>query len=446
MAGVADLFGGGDAIRQILLWQVVGQLIQPVLAPVGQEIANVVWSRASVVPLSPAEVALGVVKNTLGDIDPYTESEKSGIGHDSFDVMTRNTGEPISIEQALFLYRRNKIDRARLEHAIRQSRVRDEWIDAILALGDIPLTVGDAVDAVVENQIPYPEGVQIASFSGVSEPDFRILVNTRGRPPGEAQLLELVRRGIIAENGTGPDVLSLEQGISESAIKDKWIPAYRALLTYLPPPRTITALERSGAITPEQAQHLYQDAGLSPDLAAAYSAEASRVKTAKHRELTEAQVLSMYGAHFLTNAQASGFLEALGYTAEETATLLAWEDLQRELRAVNTALTHLHTLYTSRKIGTTTLHTTLGNLGVSGEQQAELLRIWTLERNARVATLTAAQIATAFQHAIIDQPAATAALEDLGYSAFDAWLYLSQHMHAALPDQPAPDTLTGQLP
>lgn len=447
MAGVSDFFGGADAIRQILLWSVVGQIVAPILAPVTQEIANVVNSRASVVPLSPADVALGVVKNTLGGIDPYTESEKSGIGHDSFDVLTRNTGEPISIEQALFLYRRGKIDRARLEHAIRQSRVRDEWIDAILDLGEIPLSVSDAVDAVVETQITYPEGVKIASFGGVSEPDFQTLVNTRGRPPGEAQLLELVRRKIIPADYAGPDTLSLDLGIAESAIKTKWTPAYHALLTYLPPPRTITALERAGTISAEQAQHLYQDAGLSPELAAAYSADASRQKTAKHRELTEAQVLSMYGAHFLTAAQAGGFLEALGYSAQEAATLLAWEDVQRELRAINTALTHLHTLYTSRKIGTTTLHSAFGSLGVSGAQQEELLRIWTLERNAKVATLTAAQIATAFQHSIIDQPTAVTALQDLGYSAFDAWLYLSQHLHTELPDRPPPDaSVTGQLP
>jgi hypothetical protein len=446
-SATSGLFGSGSVIRQILVWQVLGEILQPLLAPLQQEIANVLWTRFPDVPLSPAEAALGVVKNTIPHADAVADANRSGISGTNFDRMVANTGEPISIEQALFLLRRGKIDQARLVHAIRQSRVRDEWTDAILDLEYLPISASDAVDAAVEEQIPYADAERMAGYNGVTPDDFRILYNTRGRPPGPAELLELVRRGIIPRDGTGPDVLSLQQGIAESAVKTKWTPAYNALLTYLPPPRTVTALERQGAITPEQAQQLYIQHGLSPELAAAYSADASRQKTQKHRDLTEAQVLSMYQAHFLTSSQASGLLEVLGYTAQETATLLAWEDVQRELKAINTALSRLHTLYTSRKIGTTTLHNAFNALGVSPQQIDELLRIWTLERDARVATLTAAQIATAFQHAIIDQPTAVQALEDLGYSAFDAWLYLSQHMHTALPDQPAPDSsVTGQLP
>lgn len=445
-AGQVEKFVKNEIVRNILIWQVAGQLISPLLAPTAQEIQNLVYSHETTAPLSPTEAALAVLRGTWLQERGAQEAAYSGISDKLFDVMVKNVGEPISIEQALFLYRRGKIDEACLEQVIRQSRVRPEYIPQIKDLSDIPLSVSDAVDAVVETQITYPEGVKIAAINGVSEPDFQTLVNTRGRPPGEAQLIEMVRRGFIPADYAGPDVLSLDLGIAESAIKTKWTPVYHQLLNYLPPPRTITALERAGTITPEAAQHLYQEQGLSPELAAAYSADASRQKTARHRDLTEAQVLSMYGAHFLTAVQATGFLEALGYTAEETATLLGWEDVQRELRAINTALSHLHTLYTSRKIGTTTLTNALNTLGVSPAQHDELLRIWTLERNARVATLTAAQIATAFQHQIIDQPGAVAALQDLGYSAYDAWLYLSQHLHQALPDPPPPDTVTGQLP
>jgi len=45
---VSSLFGGASAIRQILLWNLVGELLSPILAPVQQELANVLWSRASV--------------------------------------------------------------------------------------------------------------------------------------------------------------------------------------------------------------------------------------------------------------------------------------------------------------------------------------------------------------------------------------------------------------
>jgi hypothetical protein len=441
-----EKFFKSEIVRTLLIWQVAGQIIAPLLAPTVQEIGNLVYQHETTAPLSPAEAALAVIRGTWTEDRGAKEASYSGVSSELFDVMYKNTGEPISIEQGLFLLRRGKITPDQMQQVIRESRVRPEWAQAILDLEFLPISASDAVDAAVENQMTYLDAVAVASENGVTPADFDILYHTRGRPPGPMELVDMVRRGFIPVDGIGKDVRSLEQGISESAIKDKWIEEYKKLLVYLPPPRTITALERAGSITPEQATQLYQQHGLSPELAAAYSLDASRQKTARHRDITEAQVLSMYQAHFLTGPQASGLLEALGFTAQETATLLAWEDVQRELKAINTALSRLHTLYTSRKIGTTTLHNSFNALGVAPAQVDELLRIWTLERDARVATLTAAQIATAFQHTIIDQPTAVQALQDLGYSAFDAWLYLSQHLHTALPDQPAPDSVTGQLP
>jgi hypothetical protein len=446
MAGVGDLFGGGDAIRQILLWSVVGQVVAPILAPVTQVIGNEVNTRASVVPISPAEAALGIVKGTVSQSDAEAEAQMSGINTTRFRWMTENTGEPISIEQALFLWRRGKIDQARLVHAIRQSRVRDEWTDAVIALGLVPISVSDAVDAAVENQIPRAEAERIAYENGVSAEDFTILYNTRGRPPGPVELLEMVRRGIIPRDGVGPGVLSLQQGISESAVKDKWIPVYNALLTYLPPPRTITALERQGVITPTEAQHLYQEAGLSPELAAAYSQSATHTKLTAQRQITEAQVLSMYQEQFISRPQAAGFLGDLHYTPQEVDTLLGWEDFRRELTLLKSALSRVQTLYVNRKIGTTSATHALNALGVSAEQQAHLFTTWNLERGLKVPTITAAQIATGVQHSVISSDDGIQALEELGYSPWDAWFYLSQHLHAAQPNEPPRDSITGQLP
>jgi hypothetical protein len=256
----------------------------------------------------------------------------------------------------------------------------------------------------------------------------------------------MVRRGIISRDGVGPGVLSLQQGISESAVKDKWIPVYDALLTYLPPPRTITALERQGVITPEQAQHLYQEAGLSPELAAAYSASATHTKLTKAREITEAQVLTMYQDQYLSAAQATPLLEGLGYTPQEVATLLGWEDFRRELALLKSALSRVQTLYVNRKIGTTSATHALNALGVSSDQQSHLFTTWNLERGLKVPTITAAQIATGVQHSVISSDDGITALEELGYSPWDAWFYLSQHLHAAQPNEPPRDSITGQLP
>jgi len=270
------------------------------------------------------------------------------------------------------------------------------------------------------------------------------------RPPRSTHCISSAASDVYKrqpQHGTGPDALSLDQGISESAIKDKWIPVYHELLTYHPPPRTITALQRAGAITPERAAQLYQEAGLSPELAAAYGHAASMEKTAKHRNLAESQVLTMYRDHALTADQAHQLLLLLGYDEAEVGMLLAWEDVYREVRAVNSAVTKIGSLYISRHIGTVTVHAQLNALGLPATQVDELLRVWELERQAKRQTLTAAEIASGLHHQIIDQDTAQAALVDLGFSDWDAWFYLSQHEHQALPGEPPREgAVTGAAP
>lgn len=453
MSAVTDLLGDDGAIRQILLWSVVGQLIAPVLAPVAQAISSHVWEAATSagggvvsVPLSPAEAALGVLRGTIDQGTGLSIAGKSGIDGDDFQRMIDNTGEPISPQEALELLRRGKIDQPTLERAIRQSRVRDEWIPAILDLAYEPMTVADAVAAAVEEQLPYDVARAKAAAAGLDVTDFDTLVQTRGRPPGPSELLELVRRGIIPQDGTGPGVLSLEQGIAESDVKTKWVPAYRALLEYMPPPRTITALERQGVITPTQAQQMYQAAGLTPELAAAYSASATTTKLTKQREITEAQLLEMYSEQFMSAAEVTPQLIGLGYTEAEVTTLLSWEDAKREYSLLKTAIGKIHTLFVNRKIGTTTATNALNALGVASAQQEQMFTTWTIERETRVPTLTAAQIGAGVQYQVIGADQGLQALQDLGYTPWDAWFYLSQHLHQALPNEPAMDTPTGQLP
>lgn len=449
--GQITKFFKSEIVRSLLIWQVAGQLIAPLLAPIAQAESDRVWEVATSagggIPLSPAELALAKLRGNLQGIDPYNEAGKSGTDGKRFDVLYGNTGEPISIEQALFLLRRGKVNQDFIAQVVRESRLRPEYLQCVLDLQTVPLSPSDVVDAAVENQMTYLDAASVAFQSGVTPEDFDTLFHTRGRPPGPMELLELVRRGIIPEQGIGKDVRSLEQGISESAIKDKWIPAYYALREYLPPPRTVTALERAGAITPEYAHQLYMDAGLSDQLATAYSLDATKSKTARVRELTESQLLTMYRSGYLDAATTTSGLEVLGYTAHEIATLLGWEDVQRQLKAVNAAIAKLQALYVAHKIGRNTVTHGLNQLGLPSAQVEELLVVWTLEREAKVATLSAATIAEALKEQIIDQDQAMQALSELGYVPWDAWLYLSVHLKVALPNPPAPGgSVSGVLP
>jgi hypothetical protein len=92
-----------------------------------------------------------------------------------------------------------------------------------------PLTPDQLADMVVKGHILLGDGEAYAKQSGIAPSDFKRMVDTGGEPPGIDFLLQAFRRGYIAQSGTGPDSTSLEQGIRESRLKDKWVPVIESM-------------------------------------------------------------------------------------------------------------------------------------------------------------------------------------------------------------------------
>jgi len=329
---------------------------------------------------------------------------------------------------------------------IREGRLADKWAPLIQALGDLPLGVADAVDAVVEGQITMAEGEAIAYQNGINAANFKILYNTRGNPPGPADLAEMVRRGIIPVHGSGPDVLSLDQGIAEGASKDKWIKAYEQMLTVLPAEGRVTTLLRNGVITRDQAISYYQQLGYDQQAATAFADEASAVKTATDKLLAKSDVITLYADGAITREQAAGLIQALGYDATEADQILTIQDLHTATAATNAAISRIQSYYIARKIDDTKAVNALNALNVPSAQQSTLLSAWSISRSSNVKLLTESQIADAWAYTIIDTASAITELMALGYTELDAWIVLSIKNKAPITDTAPPQgpgSLTG---
>lgn len=434
----------GGTFEQIFLWQVLGQLAGAILAPPNSQLQQEAFQLDPNNPLSPAEAVDAVVRNHLTHDKAANEARNSGINDDRFKTLVAIAGQPPGLEAALSWYRRGIIpfdgkgsDAISVEQIIAESDTKDKYTAAIKASALLPISVADAVDAVVENQIPYAQGEAVAYQNGISKDSFRILVNTRGNPPSPSELIELVRRRIIPEKGTGPSVLSLEQGISEGATKDKWIPAYEALLKAVPPPRTVVALLRNGSIDDARAQELLQEAGLSPQDAAAYVADAHHQKTATHRDLARDDVLALYYDRAISADVATQMLEGLGYNAQDSGFLLGIQDFRRAKSLLTTAIGKIRSLYVGHKIDAVEVTNALGQWHVPDAQQKELLAVWQVERDANVVRLTAAEYCDAVKYGIIDVPTCLDALVKLGFTPQDAVIRLGVTLHAPVGPVPA---------
>lgn len=449
MPGASDLFGKGGIAEQLVVWQVAGQLLGALLTPALAGIQQSIASATLPTQLTPEALADMVVRNIIDHHEAAVIAARSGLSATDFGRLVLDTGDAPAPQQLMEALRRGIISwdsgQGGLPSALqglRQGRLRDEWAPLIRELGFVPIPVADAVDAVVEGQISHDQGAQIAYEGGVRADDFQILVNTRGNPPSPVELIDLVRRGFIAMQGTGPDATTLQQGIFEGATKDKWEPLYERMVEALPPPRTVTALLRNGSITDEAATRWFQQAGLSHEAALAYAADAHHQKLAASKELAKGDVLQLYFDQLVTAEQAVTMLAPLGYTAEEAHFELALQDTKRVIQAVNQLIGRLHTLYVNRKIDRTAAINAMNAIGLPDGQQQQLLQTWDVERTSNVKVLSAAEIASAFYYQVMTQSEATTELRGQGYSEFDAWALLSVRAHKALPGKPAM-TVTG---
>lgn len=444
MGKLKSLLPSGELLQQLIVYQVLGQLLSGALQPFSQELANVMNSLFQFVPIAPPDLADMVTRSHIDLSAAVAMAKMSGTSEANFNLLVANVGQPPAPQQLLEAWRRGFIPETgsgagsiSLVQGIRESRTMDKWIPVIQQLGLQIIAPSQAVDAWVRGQISEADAKKIIYQNGLDETSATILYNTTGNPPSPTQLLELNRRGFIPMQGVGPTETTVQQGIYEGSMKDKWEPLMEKLVVYLPPPRTVTALERAGAIPASQAQQLYQQAGLSSQLAAVYSHDATMAKVAAAKQLAESTVLSLYEAKAITPAEADGYLADLGYDAQEAHYIEAVSDLKKELAMLNSAVSKVRSLYIARRITRASAITALNQLGVAAAQVTQELAIWDLEQGETVRLLSESQIADAFKYGILDQPTAQAELVNLGYTPYDAWVLLGVTMHVAQPNPPS---------
>lgn len=374
--------------------------------------------------LAPADAALGMLRGSLSEARAHEAARVAGLEPDDFETLVENTGEPPPLEELLSLWRRGKIDTAKLDHGIRQSRVRNEWIETVHELGIIPPSPQEAIHALLQGQISRGEAERRWKEGGGDPTWFQHAFDAEGSAPSPVELGEMANRGIIPWEGTGPDVTSFHQGFLEGPWRNKWRDSFRRLAVYRPPPRTIPTLYKSGAIGKHEAIHLLREAGLDQSLAEAYVVSASGEKVKKAKDIAESAVIELYRDRAIDRTQAVAMLGDLGYDHHEADFLIVIAELARVKRYTETAISTTHSRYTGHAITRSEASNDLDKLGVPAHQREELLGLWDLERADKVKHLTAAEVHKAVKKDLLTPEEGLHRLERMGYPTEDAEIYL----------------------
>jgi hypothetical protein len=295
----------------------------------------------------------------------------------------------------------------------------------------------DALDAQVKGQLTADQAGTLYERLGGDLQFKDWLFNSIGEGPTPLEAAVLAARGIIPETGTGPQVTSYEQAVRESHYRNKWTGAYRELARHIPPPSTIALMLAHRVITQEVAHTLLLQNDMTAEQAAAYIAEAEYEAISDYRGLTQSAVVDMYYAHLLDRDQATQVLADLHVTAQAAGLLLDYADVRAVVDSVNRSVQRIATLFTSRKISTATASQALIQLKIPASTVDLIIQDWEIQAAADVKVLTAAQIIDAWYYGAIGIPEAIGLLGAIGYTAYDAWILLSNKAKGPLPGKPA---------
>lgn len=396
----------------LLIGIAVGGLISPMLgaivAPVVDEITDQAWSRSPGMELSPAEIALGVLRHNPHLGNPYAEAATSGINSQRLDALIYNTGHGLAIEELLLLFRRGQIDQARLETGLRQSAIRDEWFPELLDLRFAPPGAGTVITGVLKGHLSEAEGRVKLQQAGIDPTNFDWMRASSGRPPGIMQMVELWNRGYVSQ-------AKVEQAVKQSDINPDYMPDVLNLRWYHPPPRSIVPMLRHGAITEARARTLLSEHGLKAEDVDAFVKEAGHSAVSTAKELSASLVVRLYEQKLIPRADATARLGRMQYNPVDANLYLELADEQVKERALAAATTRVHSLFVHHKITRAEAQADLAKIGQPAAAITQLLGLWDEELVTNVVYPSPSAWVGAYRREIIDLARCVAEVKKAGY-------------------------------
>ena len=368
-------------------------------------------------PVSPADAALGLLRGNIGRNDAIKVASDWGLDETSFDLLVNNTGEPPGIEQLLEAYRRQFIDEATLTKGILESRVRNEWIPTLLKLRYSPMSVADAVNAVVQNHMTANDAEVIAQQNGLEPGSLPTLLETAGEPLSLTEMTQLYNRGEVTE-------ADVEQALLESRLKPKYTKTAFKLHVKLLEPRTLSSAVAVGSLSHAEAISHAMAYGYSKTDATILVDEASKRKLITLHQQTIASVMSLYEQNAITEQTVTQALKSNGYDDAEVTVALKTAEYHREARIISSTMSAIRSKFIAHHIDEKTASGYLDAIGVPSAQRTYVMGLWSIEQAANVRSLTEAQIVKAVHLKLIDIKEGATRLIDMGYAPQDAALLL----------------------
>lgn len=240
-------------------------------------------------PMSIADAITAYVQGHMTEAEAKNVAHLNGLMPQFFQPLYESAGEPISKTEVIELLRRKKISRTKAIQAIKESRVKDKYIEDILTLE--------------ENLIPPREVSTLYSHGALTE----------------AQAKELLQQ--YGYNDT------IQKAFLYSAVHGKVSSLKQITLAQ------VSRLYVEGIISWQEGTKLLTETGYqNPELV--YVKEIlDGQRVYRNREAAITKIRSLYVAYHIDKTQATGQIDALGVLANERDKLISLWDIERTSNA-----------------------------------------------------------------------------------------------------------------
>lgn len=370
------------------------------------------------IPLSPADAALAVIRGNITADQAQAIATENGVTPENFAILTGNTGEPPGLQELLEAYRRGFIDKATLERGILQSRYRNEWIPMLEQLRYSPISIADAVNAVVQNQMDNATAAKVADENGLEPGSLDVLIATAGEPLSREEMEQLYNRGLASKD-------QVIQALRESRLKNKYNDMAFDLHAKILPFSEVSMAIRNGGMTQDQGIAVIMANGFDKASATAIVQAATGTRLQSYRTEVVNAVQALYADNLISPQTATSTTEGMGFTADEAKLITQASEFKREAKLLQQSVSAIRAKYLQHHITSAQASGFLDKVGLPAAQRDQLLTTWEIELGTVTRELTAAQILKAYKLELITEDDCMARLEAMGYSEGDATLLVN---------------------
>lgn len=385
--------------------------------------------RPSLIPIEPLIEAL--FKDSTRELEVKEVLNRLGLGDDLQELLKVAGTAVLGPEGLQRAYLRGEIDDSQLRDMLHANRLGDESIDLLKKLYDIIPPVNDIITMAVREVFSpdivakfgqmqdFPEEfAKWAKQQGLTEFWAKNYWAAHWSLPSPLQAFEMLHRDVI-------DSAELDILLRALDIMPYWREKLTAI-AYNPLTRVdVRRMFNLGVLDESGVYKAYKDVGYNDTNAELMTDFTKAFVADPERQLTKADILSLFKKRGLTEGEAVQRLIGLGYS-EDTAWLLLYRAMfEVESSMKSKAVSSIRKLYVAGKITETEAVAKLASYNMSAAEINQYLEIWDLDRQDKIRNLTTKEIERFYKEDIITAEETMLELRELGYNLQDAQRFMT---------------------